>query len=60
MRVLIADDHEVVRKGVCNCNILKSRLNVEADIENIRIGTVGRAFLIRSAAEKPSRTGRHV
>jgi DNA-binding NarL/FixJ family response regulator len=28
MRVVIADDHEVVRKGVCN--ILKSRLNVEA------------------------------
>ena len=31
MRVLIADDHEVVRKGVCN--ILESRLNVEAAIE---------------------------
>jgi DNA-binding NarL/FixJ family response regulator len=31
MRVLIADDHEVVRKGVCN--ILKSRLNVAAAIE---------------------------
>jgi YesN/AraC family two-component response regulator len=31
MRVLIADDHEVVRKGVCN--IQKSRLNVEAAIE---------------------------
>lgn len=30
MRVLIADDHEVVRKGVCD--ILKSRLNVEAAI----------------------------
>jgi YesN/AraC family two-component response regulator len=31
MRVLIADDHEVVRKGVCNT--LKSRLNFEAAIE---------------------------
>jgi len=58
MRVLIADDHEVVRKGVCN--ILKSPLNVEAAIENMRIGTLGRAFLIRSAAEKSSRTGSHL
>jgi DNA-binding NarL/FixJ family response regulator len=33
MRVLIADDHEVVRKGVCN--ILKSRLNIEAAIEAV-------------------------
>ncbi|HEY1471585.1 MAG TPA: response regulator transcription factor [Candidatus Acidoferrum sp.] len=31
MRILIADDHEVVRKGVCN--ILESRLDVEAPIE---------------------------
>jgi DNA-binding NarL/FixJ family response regulator len=31
MRVLIADDHEVVRKGVGN--ILKSHLDVEAAIE---------------------------
>lgn len=31
MRVLIADDHEVVRKGVCN--ILESRLNLETAIE---------------------------
>lgn len=33
IRVLIADDHEVVRKYVCN--ILKSRLNVEATIEAV-------------------------
>ncbi len=33
MRVLIADDHEVVRKGVGN--ILKSHLDVEAAIEAV-------------------------
>jgi len=33
MRVLIADDHEVVRKGVCN--ILRSGLKVEAAIEAV-------------------------
>jgi two-component system, NarL family, response regulator DegU len=32
-RILIADDHEVVRKGVCN--ILRSGLKVEAAIEAV-------------------------
>jgi len=58
MRVLIADDHEVVPNGICT--ILKSGLNVKAAIENMRIGTLGRAFLIRAVTEKPSRTGSHV
>jgi hypothetical protein len=45
MRVLIADDHEVVRKGVCI--ILKSRGNVEAAIEAASTG-MATSKIIRS------------